>query len=90
MYTIKMQCHGLINSSSQAVGLLEYTLGEDLKWWLACGRPVGFQSLDQARRFAEQHKIVENRPRLGTDAETLPFISRKGKRFSVSSKNKPK
>lgn len=50
----------------------EYTLGEDLKWYLACNRPAGFQTVGQARNFATKHRITETRPVLGSDS--LPYI----------------
>lgn len=59
----------------------EYTLGEDLKWYTACDRPVAFQTIAQARNFAEKNRIVENRPQLGSD--TCPFIVSKRGRHSI-------
>lgn len=67
MYTIKATFR---NGSEHSFS--EYTLGEDFKWYLACSRPAGFQTVGQARRFANQYRIIENRPDLGSD--TRPYI----------------
>lgn len=53
MYTLKLHCNGLVNG--RTIGLLEYTLGLDGKWYLATNTPMNFQTIGQARRYAEKH-----------------------------------
>jgi hypothetical protein len=77
-YTIKMHARGIVGNT---IGLLEYTLGEDLKWYLACNNPARFLTVSQARNYAEKYQIVQNRPQLESD--TCPFIFCNGRRTSI-------
>lgn len=66
-------------------GLVEHVLGENNRWYAAANRIQAFQTIDQARRYIEKHRIVENRPTLGT--ESCPYIvGPKGGRYSVFNK----
>lgn len=77
-YTIK----ALYRIDSNAYTLAEFTLTQDNKWALATNTPQRFQTIGQARRYAEKHKIVENRPRLGSDS--CPYIvGPKGGKYSI-------
>jgi hypothetical protein len=67
-------------------GMGLFTLGIDKKWYSACNLPVRSYSVKTARHWANENKIVENRPQLGSD--TVPFITGpRGGRHSIFQKN---
>ncbi len=62
---------------------IEQVLGQDNQWYTATNQPQRFQTIGQARRYVAEHRIVENRPQLGSDS--CPYIigPRSGRHYAL-------